>query len=72
MVIVTALNNARCSLRPELIATVVAGAPTTVLLTNGLSLPVRESADDVQRQLDRQRDGGEAVAAGRHDRARAH
>jgi uncharacterized protein YlzI (FlbEa/FlbD family) len=51
MVMLTALNNLRCSLRPERIASVVAGSPTIVQLTNGLSLEVRESADEVHRQL---------------------
>jgi uncharacterized protein YlzI (FlbEa/FlbD family) len=65
MVSVTALNNLRCSLRPELIASVVAGAPTTLQLTNGVSLEVRESADEVQRQI-------RAAGAGRSRHAVAH
>jgi uncharacterized protein YlzI (FlbEa/FlbD family) len=72
MVTLTALNNLRCSLRPELIATVVAGAHTTVLLTNGVSLEVRESADEVQRQLDGRRAGRATVGAGRSGHGRAH
>jgi len=55
MVTVTALNNSRCSLRPELIASVVAGAPTTLQLTNGVNLEVRESADEVQRRIEQAR-----------------
>ncbi len=71
MVTVTALNNLRCSLRPELIASVVAGSPTVVQLTNGLALEVRESADEVRHQLEHGSDGL-AVAGGRsrHGRAR--
>jgi len=65
MVSVTALNNLRCSLRPELIASVVAGAPTTLRLTNGVSLEVRESAHEVQRRI-------EAAGAGRSRHAVAH
>ncbi|MBI4245881.1 MAG: flagellar FlbD family protein [Candidatus Rokubacteria bacterium] len=72
MVIVTALNNVRCSLRPELIASVVGGAPTMVRLTNGLSLEIRESADDVQRQLELARQTAEPAAAGRGSHGRAH
>jgi uncharacterized protein YlzI (FlbEa/FlbD family) len=72
MVTLTALNNLRCSLRPELIAAVTAGAPTTVLLANGVSLEVRESADEVQRQLQRLRGGHAAAAAGRGHHAAAH
>jgi uncharacterized protein YlzI (FlbEa/FlbD family) len=70
MVTVTALNNLRCSLRPELIASVVAGSPTVVQLTNGLSLEVRESADEVRHQLEHR--DGLTVAGGRsrHGRAR--
>ena len=70
MVTVTALNNLRCSLRPELIASVVAGSPTVVQLTNGLSLEVRESADEVRHQLEHS--DGLAVGGGRsrHGRAR--
>jgi uncharacterized protein YlzI (FlbEa/FlbD family) len=72
MVMLTALNNLRCSLRPERIASVVAGSPTIVQLTNGLSLEVRESADEVRRQLVHAQDGGLAVAGGSalHGRAR--
>jgi uncharacterized protein YlzI (FlbEa/FlbD family) len=72
MVTVTALNRVRCSLRPERIASVVAGTPTIVQLTNGLSLVVRESADEVRRQLVPAADDGRLVAGGRrrHGRAR--
>jgi uncharacterized protein YlzI (FlbEa/FlbD family) len=62
MVTVTALNNLRCSLRPELIVSVVAGAPTTVILANGVSLAVCESADEVQRRIDRARAAAEPAA----------
>ena len=72
MVTLTAINNLRCSVRPELIAAVTAGARTTVVLTNGLSLEVRESADEVQRQLDRVRDRRGTAAAGRGRDAGAH
>lgn len=72
MVIVTALNNLRCSLRPELIASVVAGVPTTVLLTNGVSLAVCESADEVQRRIDQARAAAEPATAGRGSHGRAH
>jgi len=65
MISVTALNNLRCSLRPELIASVVAGAPTMLLLTNGVSLEVFESADEVQRRI-------EAAGSGRTRYGRAH
>lgn len=69
MVIVTALNAVRCALRPESIAAVVPGAPTTVLLTNGLALEVREPAEEVQRRLERAR-AVPAPARGRHGPAR--
>lgn len=65
MISVTALNNLRCSLRPELIASVVPGAPTMLLLTNGVSLEVFESADEVQRRI-------EAAGFGRTRHGRAH
>jgi uncharacterized protein YlzI (FlbEa/FlbD family) len=55
MVTVTALNSLRCSLRPELVASVAAGPPTTVLLTTGVALLVRESADEVARRLEHAR-----------------
>ena len=72
MVIVTALNNLRCTLRPERIASVVAGSPTIVQLTDGLNLEVCESADEVRRQLESVPDDGLAIAGGRsrHGRAR--
>lgn len=56
MVILTALNNLRCSVRPELIASVEGGATTTVLLTTGVSLEVREPADCVRQLVERARD----------------
>lgn len=71
MVTVTALNNLRCSLRPERIASIMAGQPTIVLLTNGVSLEVRESADEIRRQLDHGHDDRLAVAGGRSSHGRA-
>ncbi len=70
MVTVTAPNNVRCSLRPESIVDIVAGTPTTVVLTNGLSLEVREPAEEVQRRLDDARRGHTPAGAGRRARGR--
>lgn len=70
MVTVTAPNNVRCSLRPESILDVVAGTPTTVLLTNGLSLEVRESMEEVQRRLDHSRRRNAPTVAGRRSHGR--
>lgn len=72
MITVTALNSLRCSLRPELVASVVAGPPTTVVLTSGLVLEVREPADEVHRRLERARSGAEPAGAGRARRGRSH
>jgi uncharacterized protein YlzI (FlbEa/FlbD family) len=72
MLTVTALNNLRCSLRPELVASVLAGPPTTVVLTNGLALEVREPAAEVQRRLERARGGPEPAGAGRERHGRSH
>ncbi len=72
MLTVTALNNVRCSLRPELVASVAAGPPTTVVLTNGVTLEVREPADEVRRRLERARGAPEPVGTGRNRHGRAH
>jgi uncharacterized protein YlzI (FlbEa/FlbD family) len=64
MITLTARNNVRCSLRPELVASVVAGPPTTVMLTSGLALEVRESVAEVERRLERARRATEAAAVG--------
>ena len=70
MVTVTAPNNVRCSVRLESILDVVAGTPTTVLLTNGLSLEVRESVEEVQRRLDSARRVGTPAGSGRRSHGR--
>ncbi|MBI3636623.1 MAG: flagellar FlbD family protein [Candidatus Rokubacteria bacterium] len=70
MVTVTAPNNVRCSLRPESILAVTGGAPTTVLLTNGLSLEVRESVEEVQRRLDQARRANAPAPLGRRSHGR--
>ncbi len=69
MITLTALNDLRCSIRPELVVSVEAGASTMVLLQNGLVLAVRESVDEVRRRLTTA-DHAPAVAPsaqGRHD-----
>lgn len=52
MITLTALNNVRCSIRPELIVAVQAGSSTAVLLSTGITLAVKESADDVRRLIE--------------------
>jgi uncharacterized protein YlzI (FlbEa/FlbD family) len=47
MITVTALNRARCSLAPQTIASVEAGAATTVRLKNGACFDVLESVNEV-------------------------
>jgi uncharacterized protein YlzI (FlbEa/FlbD family) len=61
MITLTAINNVRCSLRPELIADVSAGIPTVVVLVNGVRLEVREPADEVLRLLGQRRSGAPIV-----------
>ncbi len=60
MITLTALNNVRCSIRPELIVAVQAGASTVVMLSTGVTLAVKESVDDVRRLMD----AGAPVTAG--------
>jgi uncharacterized protein YlzI (FlbEa/FlbD family) len=55
MITLTAVNNVRCSLRPELIADVSPGTPTAVILVNGFRLEVREPAAEVLRLLGQHR-----------------
>jgi uncharacterized protein YlzI (FlbEa/FlbD family) len=52
MITLTALNNLRCSIRPELIVAVEAGSSTVVLLSTGVRLAVKESAEEVRRLME--------------------
>jgi uncharacterized protein YlzI (FlbEa/FlbD family) len=62
MITLTAVNNVRCSLRPELIADVSAGLPTAVVLTSGVRLEVREPADEVLRLVAQRRSNTRSAA----------
>ena len=53
MITVTTLNRARCSLRPQAIASVEGGRATTVRLTSGVTLSVLESVDEIVQKLER-------------------
>jgi uncharacterized protein YlzI (FlbEa/FlbD family) len=70
MITLTALNHLRCSIRPELIADVTSGAPTAIVLTSGVRLEVRESAEEVQRLLARSRTDSRAITGIRHGATR--
>lgn len=55
MISVTTLGALRCSVHPDRVLAVEAGPPTRLLLDGGLSLLVREDADEVERRLARAR-----------------
>lgn len=63
MITLTAVNNLRCSIRPELIVAVESGPTTVVLLSTGVRLAVKESADEVRRRMEAT--GGARAIAGR-------
>lgn len=73
MITLTTLRDVRCSLRPERIVSVGTGSPTTVLLDSGLSVEVRESAEEVKSRLEAARAKASARAAElAHGHGRAH
>ena len=63
MITVTTLNRARCSLRPQAIASVEGGRATLVRLTSGVTLSVIESVEEVLRRLETSLAGSDRVGA---------